>query len=151
MGAYAGGLLSEDTYVHRVGALKSPLIDPFRLLGDLGLRSRGAGHTIRTSRTAAQKIRGRFGGVQYRPVLLSLDWDGVEQELFVGRREDCDVVVSDPSVSRRHARLVFREGEWILMDLDSTNGSIVNGERVARCVLKPGDHLLLGNEQLKVD
>lgn len=152
--AYTGGLLSEDTYIQRVEALKAPLIDPFRLIGDLALRSRATGHAIRLFKavdTATHRLRNRASGVEYRPVLLPLDWDGGERELFVGRHEDCDVVLSDPSVSRRHARLVFRDESWILVDLESTNGTLVNGERVTRCALRPGDRLMLGNEQLKID
>ena len=55
------------------------------------------------------------------------------------------------SVSRRHARLSFRDGHWVLRDLDSTNGTRVNGQRVIRCRLEPGDRLRLGSAELLVD
>jgi pSer/pThr/pTyr-binding forkhead associated (FHA) protein len=83
--------------------------------------------------------------------LLALDWAGGRDELLVGRHDACDVVVGHPSVSRKHARLSFRDGHWVLRDLASTNGSRVNGTRVVRCRLEPGDRLSLGSAELLVD
>lgn len=62
----------------------------------------------------------------------------------VGRRETCDLVIDDPSVSRRHAQLEYREGSFILRDLGSTNGVYVNGVRVQTKVLASGDIIKLG-------
>ena len=72
-------------------------------------------------------------------------------ELVVGRHDACDVVVGHPSVSRQHARLSFRDGHWVLRDLDSTNGTRVNGTPVVRYRLEPGDRLSLGSADLLVD
>jgi pilus assembly protein CpaF len=55
------------------------------------------------------------------------------------------------NVSRRPARLVFRDGGWILQDLGSTNGTLVNGEPAGRCRLQPGDHLVIGDHHLRID
>jgi pSer/pThr/pTyr-binding forkhead associated (FHA) protein len=60
-------------------------------------------------------------------------------------------VLTDPSVSRRHARLRFRDGHWILHDLESTNGTLVNDVPVVRCELRAGDLVALGDEHLVVD
>ena len=151
--AYTGGLLSEDTYVRRVEALKAPLIDPFRLIGDLRPRSRAVGQPLRLFRTVsatARRIR-EPAPVEHQSVLLPLDWGGQERELLIGRHQACDVVLLDPSVSRQHARLIFRDGSWILLDLGSTNGTTVNGAPATRCELRPGDQVALGNERLTVD
>jgi pSer/pThr/pTyr-binding forkhead associated (FHA) protein len=48
----------------------------------------------------------------------------------VGRADYNDIVLVDESVSTTHAKLQRREGIWILVDLDSTNGTMVDGERV---------------------
>lgn len=85
------------------------------------------------------------------PTLLALDWSGNEHELLVGRDRSCDVVLTDPAVSRTHARLVFRGSSWIVQDLESTNGTFLNGARVGRSELRPGDRLVLGCEVLRVD
>lgn len=153
--AYASGLLSQDTFLLRTDQLLSGgVIDPARLVGDLNLRR---GRTSTSVVTAA--ITGLIGRVgrptPAHPVpegsLLALDWSGVQTELVIGRHRGCDVVLSDLSVSRRHARLVFRDGRWILQDLDSTNGTMVNGRRVGRSELRPGDHIALGVEWLTLD
>src|SRR5207248_11268843 len=48
----------------------------------------------------------------------------------IGRADYNDLVVPDPSVSTSHAKLQRREGVWVLVDLDSTNGTFVDGEQV---------------------
>lgn len=83
--------------------------------------------------------------------MLALDWSGATDELLVGRHPSCDVVLADPTVSRRHARLRFRDGTWALQDLESTNGTTINGLRVGRCQLRAGDRLMLGDQHLTVD
>ncbi|MBI9051832.1 MAG: FHA domain-containing protein [Anaerolineaceae bacterium] len=69
----------------------------------------------------------------------------VGSELVFGRTEPADVVLSSPSVSRRQAR-VFREGDRIFLeDLQSSNGTRINGEQITSPVqLKDGDEILLG-------
>jgi pSer/pThr/pTyr-binding forkhead associated (FHA) protein len=61
------------------------------------------------------------------------------------------VIVSDETVSRRHAQLTFRDGGWVVQDLHSTNGTRLNGQYVGRCRLRPGDQLGLGHQVLQVD
>jgi pSer/pThr/pTyr-binding forkhead associated (FHA) protein len=85
------------------------------------------------------------------PVLLALDWSGGQNDITIGRDRGCDVILSGAEVSRRHARLFFRDGSWVLQDLQSTNGTTVNGVRVGRCELRPGDTLILGGEHLTLD
>jgi len=66
-----------------------------------------------------------------------------------GRADYNDVVVPDPSVSTSHAKLQRREGVWVLVDLDSTNGTFVDGERVkGEAPLAPGAVVRLGDVQL---
>ena len=68
----------------------------------------------------------------------------------LGRSRQCDVMVDDPNVSRTHAEIRPRGGSWVLSDLGSTNGSRLNGRRVAQPeVLKPGDEIELGTATLQ--
>lgn len=68
--------------------------------------------------------------------------------LVVGRDPRAHIVIDDPSVSRTHARLdVDGDGVWV-EDLGSVNGTVVNGQRVTRCHLGPGDVLELGDQRL---
>jgi hypothetical protein len=62
----------------------------------------------------------------------------------VGRSRDCDVVVSDPNVSRRHIELRRGERGWAAVDLGSTNGMKVNGRRLSHAELEPGDRITIG-------
>jgi pSer/pThr/pTyr-binding forkhead associated (FHA) protein len=64
--------------------------------------------------------------------------------VLVGRSRECDVVVSDPNVSRRHIELRRSERGWTAVDLGSTNGMKINGRRVNEAELDPGDRITVG-------
>ncbi|HEY8197076.1 MAG TPA: FHA domain-containing protein [Gemmatimonadales bacterium] len=64
----------------------------------------------------------------------------------IGRGDYNDIVIGDPSVSTMHAKLQRREAVWILMDMGSTNGTFVEGERLAgEAPLSPGTTLRFGD------
>jgi FHA domain/DUF1707 SHOCT-like domain len=63
---------------------------------------------------------------------------------LIGRWERCGLVLDDPTVSRVHARLVPRDGGWAICDMQSTNGTLVNGWRVEEAVLDDGDEVTMG-------
>lgn len=69
---------------------------------------------------------------------------------LVGRRDYCDLVVPHPSLSKRHCLLVKTDGLLIVRDLISTNGTKVNGQRVAWAALMPDDRLTLGRVKFRV-
>src|SRR3954452_9994383 len=68
--------------------------------------------------------------------------------VLLGRSRECDVVLSDPNISRRHAEVRRDGGDWTVIDLGSTNGIKVNGRRVDQAVLEPGDRITLGLTEL---
>ena len=68
-------------------------------------------------------------------------------QLIIGRDAVSNVAINDAEVSRKHARLNFQGGKYVLEDLGSTNGTFVNGQRlVSAAVLKPGDVVSLGEQ-----
>ena len=68
-----------------------------------------------------------------------------DTEISIGREVGSGVYVNDVEVSRRHARLVSQFGDYLLEDLDSTNGTFVNGQRITgQRILKAGDTVFLG-------
>lgn len=64
--------------------------------------------------------------------------------VLLGRHSDCDITFADPYVSRRHARVVPERDAHFLVDLQSTHGTFVNGERITNHKLKSGDRITLG-------
>jgi pSer/pThr/pTyr-binding forkhead associated (FHA) protein len=68
----------------------------------------------------------------------------------IGRSTGADFIVEAPLVSRVHCRLTAGATELEVLDLDSTNGTFVNGERVERRTLKIGDRLGVGRVELVV-
>jgi predicted component of type VI protein secretion system len=76
-------------------------------------------------------------------VTFPLDGD----QLTIGRDSVNGVAINDAEVSRKHARLTFQGGKYVVEDLGSTNGTFVNGQRLAGpVVLKPGDVVSLGEQ-----
>lgn len=71
-----------------------------------------------------------------------------EQAWIIGREADCDLVVEDPTVSTRHAQLVCGNGRWRMVNLVSSNGIIVNGEKRLTVYLGSGDTVQLGRSRL---
>jgi len=68
-------------------------------------------------------------------------------QLIIGRDSSNSVAINDAEISRKHSRLSFQGGKYVLEDLGSTNGTFVNGQRLAGpVVLKPGDVVSLGEQ-----
>jgi hypothetical protein len=150
--AYADGLLSTETLSERLDLLFGKLlIDPACLVGDLPRRARGQLWRARFLRAVVMRLRRAAGHSSDDPMLLGLDWSGAQDELYVGRHPSCDVLLRSPQVSRRHARLIFRDSCWIVQDLESKNGTAVNGVSVGRCRLAPGDDLAFADEHVWID
>jgi FHA domain len=68
-------------------------------------------------------------------------------QLIIGRDVTSNIAIGDAEVSRKHARLTFQGGKYVIEDLGSTNGTFVNGQRLTGpVVLKPGDLVALGEQ-----
>jgi hypothetical protein len=82
-----------------------------------------------------------------------LSWEGkdlrvTKRRVLLGRSRECDIQVEDPNVSRRHAELRQEGSSYWIVDLDSTNGIEVNGRRVKRAKLEPGDTFTVGSTEI---
>src|SRR5919204_2689636 len=85
--------------------------------------------------------------------LVTLTVDGKRHEvtkrrMLLGRSHECDIQLSDPNVSRRHAELRQEGATYWIVDLDSTNGIEVNGQRLKRAKLETGDTVTLGSTDI---
>jgi pSer/pThr/pTyr-binding forkhead associated (FHA) protein len=69
----------------------------------------------------------------------------------VGRATRADFIVDAPLVSRVHCRLSAGAAELEVVDLESTNGTFVNGERITRALMKQGDRLGVGRVEMTIE
>ncbi|MBW8011576.1 MAG: FHA domain-containing protein [Chloroflexi bacterium] len=67
----------------------------------------------------------------------------------LGRKLDNHIVIHDPRVSRNHAQLRYIEGHFVILDLNSTGGTFVNGQRVTKSMLYAGDSISLAGIPIK--
>jgi len=65
-------------------------------------------------------------------------------EIVLGRSSQCDICIKADLASRKHALIVYEDGQYILYDQNSTNGTWVNEERIAQHVIQPGDRIQIG-------
>lgn len=93
---------------------------------------------------------------QARKATLVLEVNGIRHPLTppgvtIGRGTDADLRINDPGISRRHARIeVGSDGELTIEDLGSTNGIIVNGQRVRHATLGPGTRVEIGSTRMSI-
>jgi FhaA, N-terminal domain/FHA domain len=162
------GYLLEYARRERLALLSRPVIEfvtDERLgLGEFGIQTRvvapaeephqepeqaDAGRTMiySTAGRVAEPLEERARD-QARTALLLLDGKRLvvgPAGATLGRSRQCDVVLSDPNVSRQHAEIRPRGGSWVLSDLGSTNGTLLNGTRIDRPeVVKRGDEIEVG-------
>jgi hypothetical protein len=70
------------------------------------------------------------------------------EETVIGRTSECDIPLPSNNVSRKHACVGFRNEEYHIKDLNSTNGIYVNGVRIDKCVLRNLDQIEIGGIKL---
>lgn len=74
-----------------------------------------------------------------------------EEPVTIGRLPECDIVVSDPNVSRRHAEVRRAGNDFVVVDLGSTNGTRVNGAGVKERRLGDGDVITVGATEVRFE
>ena len=68
----------------------------------------------------------------------------------MGRDIENDVVLDDPATSRNHAQIQFRDGVYVLTDLGSANGTLVNDQRITERALSDGDRIRVGQDEIVI-
>jgi hypothetical protein len=142
---FAEGYLSTETFEVRTDLAYTTHDerDLDSLVGDLPPRR----PWLAALRRVGQAVRGDPDA--RRPLIVNEPpQDAAREGLVIGRNPDCDLVIGDPTVSRRHACLHWEDGRWVLADLGSSNGTRVNGWRVRRATVGLGDELMLGDQRL---
>lgn len=169
--AELAGYLLEHARRERYSLLSRPVIefktDQRLSLGEFGIQARlvsqhagavepaqgDAGNTMvySTAERLAQPLEER---AQARQSTAAVVHDGKRVVIgargaVLGRSRECDVVLADPNISRRHAEIRPRGGSWVLSDVGSTNGVAIGGVKVERPrVLAPGDVIELGHSRV---
>src|ERR1051326_3777992 len=91
-----------------------------------------------------------------RLVVLSEGLTGRSHELkaektTIGRVEDNTFQIPDPSVSSHHCEVILRGNEVVIRDLNSTNGTFINGQQITETTLKPSQILRLGQVEVRLE
>lgn len=74
----------------------------------------------------------------------------LEKTLTIGRRESCDIVLRFANVSGKHCQLSLEDGYWYAQDMNSQNGTKVNGAKIMRKRLDPGDTLAVAKHKYTI-
>jgi Protein of unknown function (DUF3662)/FHA domain len=168
------GYLLEHARRERIALVTSPKIsfktDDRLRLGEFGIQARlvrpgdddsqapsqgDEGHTM--VYTASDRLSQELREPDHRRGKARLRYEGKTAVLptgggVIGRSRECDVVLSDQNVSRKHAEVRPSGGKWIVKDLGSTNGVKVNGRRITGPQsLRPGDTIELGTSTIGFD
>jgi hypothetical protein len=168
------GYLLEHARRERIALVTSPKIsfktDDRLRLGEFGIQARlvrpgdddsqapsqgDEGHTM--VYTASDRLSQELREPDHRRGKARLRYEGKTAVLpsgggVIGRSRECDVVLSDQNVSRKHAEVRPSGGKWIVKDLGSTNGVKVNGRRITGAQsLKPGDKIEVGTSTIGFD
>jgi adenylate cyclase len=75
----------------------------------------------------------------------------LKDKLLVGRRSSCDITLDFPNVSSHHCQLEMVNGYWHVHDLNSRNGTKVNGERVLERFIQPGDTIAFAKHRFEIN
>jgi len=72
----------------------------------------------------------------------------LDHNIYIGRSPSNDIVLKEPKVSRKHAEIQFVGGKYVLLDLESSNGTFVSGKKIAEYILQPNDEITIGNTKM---
>ena len=105
------------------------------------------------------RLAGERSGSPLIPEITLTYSDALEQssvfnqpDITIGRDTSCELIIPDETVSSHHARLRYHHKQWWVEDLQSTNGTFLNDERLdTSTIMVSGDELILGNVSLQVE
>lgn len=128
---WVDGAISTDTFEARLG---------------LALGARSEAELV----TLTHDLPRRAAAVPETPAVLTVRLRSDEAQIVLGRHRSCDRIFDDDSVSRKHALLRRTRTGLRLHDLDSTNGTSVNGDRIDVADVSAGDTIRLGRVTLRL-
>jgi predicted component of type VI protein secretion system len=75
----------------------------------------------------------------------------IRDHMTMGRRDSCDICLQFPNISGVHCELSYKDGYWFIQDMGSTNGLKVNGTRINKRVLSPGDTITIAKQTYRIE
>jgi len=72
----------------------------------------------------------------------------LDKKIVIGRSPSNEVILKETKVSRKHAEIQMTAGKYILLDLESSNGTYVGGKKITEYILQPGDEIVIGNTRM---
>jgi hypothetical protein len=91
-------------------------------------------------------------GGELPPLLVTVEQEGQEpgerqfrKKFVIGREESCELQILSPGISRRHAEVWFEKGRWWIQDLQSANGTFLEGEKIEKVPVGTATRIVLGN------
>jgi hypothetical protein len=113
-------------------------------------------HQEQIQRTEIYRVVEHTGDVPPK-LVRAIRSDGNEQSFMlrkrvtsIGRSTTNDIVIEIPEVSRQHARIEYQSGQFRIVDLGSTNGTMVNGRRITNTPIEDHDEIMLGTARLEI-
>jgi ABC transport system ATP-binding/permease protein len=117
--------------------------DATRMGRETSIEGTGRGRSVETKSGTPEGIAAASAAEDEGGIAASLMLFGKEQA-SIGRAGDNDLVLDDPQVSRRHAQVRWNGAQYLITDLNSTNGVYINGERVREAPLVEGARVQIG-------
>jgi hypothetical protein len=167
------GYLLEHARLEKLALLSRPQVafhtDDRLSLGEFGIQARlvrpaaddraepeqgEAGHTMIYSADRLRRSAGPAPAAAAKALVVSEGRRLVvgRSGAVIGRSRDCDIVLGDSNVSRRHAEVRPGDDGWTIVDLDSTNGVTVNGRRISGAApLRGGERIELGTAKVRFE
>jgi pSer/pThr/pTyr-binding forkhead associated (FHA) protein len=89
--------------------------------------------------------------LQHDPIANTSARKYTDAEVLIGRDPACQFTIPDQAISSKHARLYFKQNQWWVEDLGSTNGTFLNDELIeSPVILIDGDHIFIGNHDILI-
>ena len=154
LGGMAGLTLGAGIGLHLVTAMGVPapivflmiaaLIAAFVGLAHLLARTMAAEQVEPAPEPAVRPAQSCWGWLNPQGKNAQMGYPLNKRCMLIGRDVDNDIMINSSSISRTHAQLVRMEGAFLILDLDSKNGTYVNGEKVVQKQLHDGDSITVG-------
>lgn len=124
--------------------MAAPLVDPFVSEDDEAIPEPSSDRTVMLADAIDEQAPAGLYNLKTQQFYRLRD-----DRTVIGRETSCDIVIPDPSVSRRHAEVLHNDTGWLIRDTGSTNGLIVNGVITTQSRIYDGDIIDMGTTQLE--